>query len=118
LLESARLDGASTLQAFFKITLPLLRDVIRVAVVLWSITVLNLFAFPQAFAQTYAEVTTPVIYLYMLAFGQTGGGAGASGAQGMVYVGKAAAAGVILTIIAAMIYGVLNVIFKEEKLEY
>jgi len=109
LLESATLDGATMLQAFFKITLPLLRDVIRVAVVLWSIVVLNLFAYPQAFAQTYAEVTTPAIYLYSLAFGQTGGGAGATGAAGVVYVGRAAAAGVILT---------LNLVFKEEKLEY
>jgi ABC-type sugar transport system permease subunit len=117
-LEAAKLDGASMLQIFFKITLPLLRDVVRVAVVLWSITVLNLFAFPQAFAQNYSEVTTPVIYLYMLAFGQAGGGAAASGASGVVYVGKAAAAGVILTLMAALIYGVVNVVFKEEKLEY
>ena len=118
LLEAAKLDGASMLQAFFQITLPLLRDVIRVAIVLWSITVLNLFAFPQAFAQNYIEVTTPAIYLYLLAFGQAGGGAAGSGANGVMYVGKAAAAGVILTLIVVMVYGVLNLVFKEEKLEY
>ena len=118
LLEAARLDGASLTQVFVKITLPLLRDVIRVTVVMWSITVLNLFAFPMAFGQTYQEVTTPAIYLYQLAFGQAGGGAGATGANGMVYVGKAAAAGVILTVIVVLVYGLLNVVFKEEKLEY
>jgi ABC-type sugar transport system permease subunit len=118
LLEAAKLDGASMIQIFARITLPLLRDVIRVSVVLWSITVLNLFAFPEAFAQTYSEVTTPAIYLYQLAFGQAGGAAGGAGANGVVYVGKAAAAGVILTVIVVLIYGLLNVVFKEEKLEY
>lgn len=118
LLEAAKLDGASIFQVFALITLPLLRDVLRVAVVMWSITVLNLFAFPEAFGQTYMEVTTPAIYLYQLAFGQAGGSAGGAGANGVVYVGKAAAAGVILTIIVVLIYGLLNTIFKEEKLEY
>jgi len=118
LFEAARLDGASMLQVFAQITLPLLRDVIRVAIVMWSITVLNLFAFPMAFGQTYPEVTTPAIYLYQLAFGQAGGGAGGAGANGVVYVGRAAAAGVILTVIVVLVYGLLNVVFKEEKLEY
>jgi ABC-type sugar transport system permease subunit len=118
LLEAAKLDGASVIQTFVQITLPLLRDVIRVAVVMWSITVLNLFSFPRAFAMTYPEVTTPAIYLYQLAFGQAGGSSGGAGANGVVYVGKAAAAGVILTIIVILVYGLLNVVFKEEKLEY
>jgi ABC-type sugar transport system permease subunit len=118
LLEAARLDGASMIQIFVQITLPLLRDVIRVAIVMWSITVLNLFAFPRAFALTYPEVTTPAIYLYQLAFGQAGGSTSGAGAGGVVYVGRAAAAGVILTIMVVLIYGLLNVIFKEEKLEY
>ncbi len=118
LLEAAKLDGASMLQSFVHITLPLLRDVIRVSVVMWSITVLNLFAFPMTFGQTYPEVMTPAIYLYQLAFGQAGGGSGGTGANGVVYVGKAAAAGVILTIIVVLIYGLLELVFKEEKLEY
>jgi ABC-type sugar transport system permease subunit len=118
LIEAARLDGASMVQVFTQITLPLLRDVIRVTVVMWSITVLNLFAFPMAFGQTYPEVTTPAIYLYQLAFGQAGGGASGAGANGVVYVGRAAAAGVILTVIVVLVYGILNVVFKEEKLEY
>jgi ABC-type sugar transport system permease subunit len=118
LTEAARLDGASLIQIFVKITLPLLRDVIRVAVVMWSITVLNLFAFPRSFALTYPEVTTPAIYLYQLAFGQAGGSSTGAGANGVVYVGRAAAAGVILTLIVIVVYGVLNVVFKEEKLEY
>jgi multiple sugar transport system permease protein/N-acetylglucosamine transport system permease protein len=118
LLEAARLDGASLIQAFARITLPLLRDVIRVAVVMWSITVLNLFAFPMAFGQEYPEVMTPAIYLYQLAFGQAGGSSSGAGANGVVYIGKAAAAGVILTVIVVLVYGLLNVVFREEKLEY
>jgi len=118
LMEAAKLDGATMIQVFTRITLPLLRDVIRVAVVMWSITVLNLFSFPMAFGQTYPEVMTPAMYLYQLAFGQAGGGAAGAGANGVVYVGRAAAAGVILTGIVVLIYGLLNVVFKEEKLEY
>jgi ABC-type sugar transport system permease subunit len=119
LLEAARLDGASLMQVFTKITLPLLKDVIRVAVVLWSITSLNLFAFPEAFGMDYTEVTTPAIYLYKLAFGFAGSGsASGSGLNGVVYVGKAAAAGVILTLIVVLVYATLSFVFKEEKLEY
>lgn len=118
LTDAAKIDGASMFQAFTKITLPLLRDVIRVAVVMWSITVLNLFAFPRSFALTYPEVNTPSIYLYQLAFGQAGGTSSGAGAGGVVYVGMAAAAGVILTIIVILVYALLSVVFKEERLEY
>lgn len=118
LTDAAKIDGASMFQTFTKITLPLLRDVIKVAVVMWSITVLNLFAYPMGFAQTYTELNTPAIYLYRVAFGMSGGGSSGSGASGVVYVGMAAAAGVILTIIAVLVYALLNMAFKEEKLEY
>jgi len=118
LLEAAKLDGASMIQIFAQITLPLLRDVIRVAVVMWSITVLNLFAFPRSFALTYTEMNTPSIYLYQLAFGQAGGTTSGAGSGGVVYVGMAAAAGVILTIIVVLVYALLSLVFKEEKLEY
>ena len=66
LYEAAKLEGANTGQVFFGITLPLLRGVLNTCVVIWTIHVINVFAFVKAFnpvamtSQTY----TPAVYLY------------------------------------------------------
>lgn len=113
LYESAKLDGATLLHSFFLITLPLLRDVLRVATIMWSITVINLFAFPKTFTsvgQVPKQTTTPVIYLYELAFGQ--------GQSGQPIVGKAAAAGVSVLLMVIVISGLISRLIKQQDLEY
>jgi ABC-type sugar transport system permease subunit len=117
LLEAAKLDGANAYEVFTNITLPLLRDVIRICVVMWTITVINLFAFPRAFTPVIQsiETTTPAIYLYQLAFGLSTN----TEAQSQLFVGKAAAVGVILTLLVLLVYGIINIFFSnKEKLEY
>ena len=108
--EAARLDGANQFKMFFQITLPLLRDVLRVAVVMWSITVLNLFAFAKVWTPVVQQraTYTPAIYLYELAFG--GGSLGQGGAN----VGKAAAVGVLLLVSVMLISSLISRVLKED----
>jgi ABC-type sugar transport system permease subunit len=111
--EAARLDGANMIQSFLLITLPLLRDVIRVAVVMWSITVINLFAFPRNFTPVSQpnETFTPAIFLYNKAFG------GGTGTQ-PIQIGQAAAVGVLLLIMVMVASAIINRLIRAEKLEY
>jgi ABC-type sugar transport system permease subunit len=113
LYEAARIDGANTFQAFFRITLPLLRDVLRVATVMWSIIAINMFAFPKTFNPVTQprQTTTPAIYLYQLAFGS------AQQAGGLA-VGKAAAAAVLLLILILVVSALLGQLLKQRDLEY
>jgi len=111
--EAARLDGANLLQSFLLITLPLLRDVIRVAVVMWSITVINLFAFPRNFTPVAQpnETYTPAIFLYNKAFG------GGTGTQ-PIQIGQAAAVGVLLLLMVMVAAAIVNRVIRAETLEY
>jgi len=70
--EAAKLDGASQVQMFIKITVPMLWDVITVAVVMWSIAALKIFEFPFAFTslEPVPETYTSAVYLYIMGFGQ------------------------------------------------
>lgn len=72
MVESARLEGASRFQIFRWITLPMIWDVVAIALVLWVIKAINLVEFPYAFGgtPTPVEVYTPGIYLYIMGFGQ------------------------------------------------
>jgi ABC-type sugar transport system permease subunit len=111
LYEAARIDGANTLQAFFRITLPLLRDVLRVATVMWSITAINMFAFPKTFTPVAMprQTTTPAIYLYQLAFGTTTEGAGEFA------LGKAAAGCCLLLLLVIVVAAVIGQLLKERR---
>jgi ABC-type sugar transport system permease subunit len=114
LYEAARLDGAGLGQTFFQITLPLLRDVIRITVVMWSITVINLFAFPRTFTPVVQQTQTytPAIYLYDLAFGANVQSTAATD------IGKAAAAAVSLLILVIVAAALINWLIKRDALEY
>lgn len=111
--EAATIDGANMIQRFFTITLPLLTDVIRTNVVLWTINAVGFFVWSQLFSPLNPEpgTVTPMVYMYQEVFG----------ANIVVLkrnVGNGAAVGVILTAIIVMAFVVSNIIFKDKKLEY
>lgn len=115
LYEVARLDGASAFQQFRHVTLPLLRDVLRITFVFWSIGQINLFTFPKLWTPVVpVEGTyTPAVYLFGIAFG-----AREQAGETTFAVGKGAAIAVMLLVLVVVFSLVINRLFKEEDLEY
>ncbi len=114
LYEASKLDGASLFVQFTKITLPLIRNVFRICIVLWTIAVINFFVWAQMFSPWPDPNTiTPVYYMYSVVFG-----VGTEAIPTNVNVGMGAGVGVILTIVVVVLYGVVNLVIRERKLEY
>jgi len=109
--EAAELDGASQAQKFVKITIPLLWDVITVAVVLWSIAALKIFEFPFAFTslEPVPETYTSAVYLYVMGFGQ----------RTPIYrMGYASAIGVFMLIAVIIVVVLLRKLMRREIVQY
>lgn len=114
--ESATIDGANGWTIFWRLTLPLIRDVMRTAMTLWTIGAVNFFTWAKMFsAQISATTVTPVYYLYNKIFG-TAGGAGMG--NGMTDAGGGAAIGVTIALIVLVVYFVMNKLLTREVYEY
>lgn len=90
LYEAATIDGANKIQQFFKITLPLLKGIIKTNLTFWSVNTITFFLWSKMFSPVSSEASTivPVVYLYDTVFGSTGNSerdAGAGAAVGVVY---------------------------------
>ncbi len=72
LYEAARIEGANESQVFFRITLPLLKEVLAISIILWSITALKFFDLFFAFEGVMPprELWTSSIFLYIVGFGK------------------------------------------------
>ncbi len=107
LYESATIDGAGGFQKFRRITLPLLKDIFRTSIVLWTISTVSFFVWSQIFSPLNPEPGTvsPMVYMYQMVFGSD-----------MVVternVGMGAAVGVILTLIVIIMFLLSNVLIK------
>ncbi len=90
LYEAARIDGASTVQTFFRITIPLLRPVILFTVITSTIGGMQIFTEPQILVGNgggpNAEGMTIVLYLYQQAFTKNLFGYGSAVAWGLFVV--------------------------------
>jgi ABC-type sugar transport system permease subunit len=109
--EAARLEGAGEFRMFSLITVPMIWDVISVALVLWTISALKIFEFPYAFAglNTPPELYTVGIYLYVMGFGK----------RIPIYrLGYATAIGVMLLLSIVVIVSILRRITRRESLSY
>ena len=112
LYEAATLDGANKVAQFTKITLPLMKGIIRTSITFWSINTTTFVLWTKMFSSINTEGSTivPVVYLYDTVFGGTG----------IVErdAGAGAAVGVVLTLIIIAIYVVMNKLLKDTDLEY
>ena len=112
LYEAATLDGAGKVGQFFRLTLPLLRGIIKTSITFWSINATTFFLWTKMFSPVNTEGSTivPVVYLYDTVFG----------GKGVVQrdAGAGAAVGVVLTIIIVLVYVLTNVLIKDGDLEY
>lgn len=109
--EAAVIEGANQIQMFFKITIPLIWDVIAVALVLWSISALKMFEFLYAFGglNMPPSLYTVGIYLYVIGFGK----------RDPIYrLGYATAIGVMLLVLVVIIVSIIRRLTRRESLSY
>ncbi len=111
--EAATLAGANIYQKFRYITLPLLKDVFRTNIVLWTVATAAFFVWSRVFTNQGMSngTVTPVVYMYNQLFGAT---------QGVteLNVGAGAAIGVTMALIVVIMFLITSIIFKDDKLEY
>ncbi len=111
--EAATLFGANKWQQFRQITLPLVKDVFRTNIVLWTITTVAFFIWSQVFSPLNPEpgTVTPMVYMYQMIFGNN-----------MVVtdrnVGAGAAVGVILTLIVVLMFILSSKLLKDDGIEF
>ncbi|MCP4167762.1 MAG: sugar ABC transporter permease [Chloroflexi bacterium] len=109
--EAAKLDGASQVQQFIHVTIPLLWDVITIAVIMWSIAAIKIFEFPFAFTslEPVPETYTSAVYLYIMGFGQ----------RTPIYrMGYASAIGVLMLLAVILIVLVVGRLMRRDVVQY
>lgn len=109
--EAAEIEGANKVQTFFKVTVPLIWDVLTIAVVLYSIGALKIFEFPYAFygISVPQQLYTVGIYLYIMGFGKR---------YPIYRLGYATAIGVMLLLSVIIVVLILRKLMKRDILEY
>ena len=112
LYEAATIDGANKIQQFFKITLPLLKGIIKTNLTFWSVNTITFFLWSKMFSPVSSEASTivPVVYLYDTVFGSTGNSERDAGAG--------AAVGVVLAICVGGVCFITNKVLKDDDLEF
>lgn len=109
--EASVLDGASEWRQFISITIPMIWDVLIVAVILWVISSLKIFdliiatTFPAPSTSTY----TLTIFIWAEAIGTY---------TPVFRLGYASAIGVVLLALVVLAAGVIRVVMRRESIEY
>lgn len=106
-VEAARLDGANSFQVTTRIILPMMRDVIRICVVLAVVGGIKIFdnVYVMTGGGPYNMTTTIAIHMYKEAFLKLNYGYGS-------------AITIVLCVICIGVYLVLNKVLTREPLEY
>ncbi len=111
LFDAAKVEGANQLQMFIRITIPLLWDVLTVAIVLWGIGAIKQFEFMYAFAgiRPPREIWTTAVYMYILSFGKR---------DAVFRMGYGTAVAVTLLILVAIFVLIARRLMRREVIEY
>jgi ABC-type sugar transport system permease subunit len=109
--EAADIDGASLFQKFFRITIPMIWDVVVISLVIWIITAMKMFEFPYAFGliQIPQQLYTLGIYLFIMGFGHR---------EPIYQLGYAAAIGVVLLLLTFALIAITRRLLRRAALEY
>ena len=111
--EAATIDGANKLKQFTFITLPLIKGVFKTCTTFWTIAVIGFFVWSQMWASPQPSdnaTITPVVYMYNAVFGTTGSTSRDAG------VG--AAVGILMAVIVLVVFGLVNLLVKDDDLEF
>nr|WP_319489203.1 sugar ABC transporter permease [uncultured Caproiciproducens sp.] len=111
--EAATIEGANVFQRFSKITLPLLKGVLRTNIVLWTVSTMAFFVWSQLFSPVNlsSSTVTPMSYMYELVFGAS------SSAITVRDSGAGAAIGVILTLVVIVVFMFTQLIVRHDDVE-
>ncbi|MBM7568809.1 carbohydrate ABC transporter permease [Paenibacillus sacheonensis] len=112
--EAATLEGASQRVKFFAITLPLLRDVFRTTLVLWTITAFNFFVWSATFGLDDPHTVTPAFYMYQKVFGRGNN----VYVEDAFNVGSGASVGILITLATLIASALISRLFPKDRLEY
>lgn len=109
--EAAKIEGAGLWKQLFYITIPLLKDIIKRCIVLYSAAAIGFFVYSTLFSFTTENATvTPMVYMYEVVFGNA---IGASSAE--LNVGAGAAAGVIIMVLVLVVNTVLDKLIRSDE---
>lgn len=114
--EAATLEGAGVFRKFLTITAPLMRDVLRAGIVMWSISTVAFFIWSQMFSPLSADLgtITPMVYMYDLVFNRSI----VPSDPRLLNAGAGAAVGVLMTIAVILVFGSVNLLIRGRELEY
>ncbi len=108
--EAAAIDGASSLMIYFRVTLPLLRDVIVIAITMWIINSIKYFEMIWAmFRGMNMSTQTLGTYMFTQAFGV---------AVPIFKLGYGSAIAVVMFLLVVVLVGTFRFIFEKDDLQY
>jgi ABC-type sugar transport system permease subunit len=97
--EAAEMEGANNIVKFFRITMPLLKDIFKRCIVLYSAGAMGFFAYSSLFSfSTELATVTPLVYMYDNVFGRASGNVTTP-----LNVGAGAAVGVMIMIMVLLV---------------
>jgi len=109
--DAAKVDGANIFQMFFMVTIPLMWEVLVVAITLWMIIAIKQFEFVYAFGGgTFVarEIWTVPMYLVVMGFGKR---------DPIYQLGYASAIGVSLLVLVIILAALLRLLFRRQRVE-
>jgi len=111
LYEAARIEGATELRMFFNITLPLVKEVLVIAIIFWGINAVKMFDLLYAFGGILPPraLWTNAIYLYIMGFGKR---------DPIFQLGYASAIGVVTLLLVIVISFIIRKLIRREIYEY
>lgn len=111
MFDAAKVDGANVFQIFTKVTIPLIWDVLSIAIIHFGIGALKVFEFPYVICGRLPprEIWTLGIYTYVMGFGK----------RDPIYrLGYSSAIGVIMQLLVIVLILIFARVFRREAVEY
>lgn len=111
LYEAAKIEGANEFQVFYKITLPLLKEVLVILLIFWGINAIKMFDIILAIGGNWPSnnIMTSAVYLYTVGFGKL---------VPVFKLGYASAIGVVTLFLVMIFAFVVGKFANKENYEY